>query len=90
VLDTVTAEVVRNALSVAAQEAGVVVVKASHSTFIQESADASTAVLDARGRLITSSIATTLMHSASLRASLAALLIDIPLATIQHGDVFEQ
>ena len=89
-LDTVTAEVVRNALSVAAQEAGVVVVKASHSTFIQESADASTAVLDARGRLITSSTATTLMHSASLRESLAALLIDIPLATMQPGDVFAQ
>ena len=89
-LDTVTAEVVRNALSVAAQEAGVVVVKASHSTFIQESADASTAVLDARGRLITSSTATTLMHSASLRESLKALLIDIPLATMQPGDVFAQ
>jgi N-methylhydantoinase B len=90
VLDTVTAEVVRNALSVAAQEAGVVVVKASHSTFIQESADASTAVLDGRGRLIASSTATTLMHSASLRESLRALLIDIPPETMVPGDVFAQ
>jgi N-methylhydantoinase B len=90
VLDAVTAEVVRNALSVAAQEAGVVVVKASHSTFIQESADASTAVLDARGRLVASSTATTLMHSASLRESLRALLIDIPVETMQPGDVFAQ
>ena len=90
VLDAVTAEVVRNALSVAAQEAGVVVVKASHSTFIQESADASTAVLDAQGRLIASSTATTLMHSASLRESLRALLIDVPLATMRQGDVFAQ
>ena len=89
-LDAVTAEVVRNALSVAAQEAGVVVVKASHSTFIQESADASTAVLDARGRLVASSTATTLMHSASLRESLKALLIDIPIDTMQQGDVFAQ
>jgi N-methylhydantoinase B len=90
VLDAVTAEVVRNALSVAAQEAGVVVVKASHSTFIQESADASTAVLDAQGRLIASSTATTLMHSASLRESLRALMIDVPLATMRQGDVFAQ
>ena len=89
-LDAVTAEVVRNALSVAAQEAGVVVVKASHSTFIQESADASTAVLDARGRLVASSTATTLMHSASLRESLRALLIDIPIETMRQGDVFAQ
>ena len=50
-IDAVTAEVVRNALSMAAQEGGVVVVKASHSTFIQEGADSSAAVLDARGRL---------------------------------------
>ena len=34
-IDAVTAEVVRNALSMAAQEGGVVVVQASHSTFIQ-------------------------------------------------------
>ena len=42
------------------------------------------------GRLIASSTATTLMHSASLRESLRALLIDIPLATMQQGDVFAQ
>src|SRR5687767_8458831 len=30
------------------------------------------------------------MHSASLRESLRALLIDIPLATMQQGDVFAQ
>jgi N-methylhydantoinase B len=47
-------------------------------------------VLDARGRLVASSTATTLMHSASLRESLRALLIDIPLETMQPGDVFAQ
>ena len=89
-LDAVTAEVIRNALAVMAQEAGVVVVRASHSTFIQEGADASTALLDAKGRLIASSTATTLMHSASLRESLGALLVDIPPATMRPGDVFAQ
>ena len=88
--DAVTAEVVRNALSMAAQEGGVVVVKASHSTFIQEGADSSAAVLDATGRLVTQSTATTLMHAASLRESLRALLREIPADTMHHGDVFAQ
>lgn len=86
----ITTEVVRNALAVAAQEAGVVVVKASHSTFIQESADASTALLDAQGRLVSQSTATTLMHAASLRESCRWLLHDIPIASMQPGDVYAQ
>ena len=90
VVDAVTAEVVRNALSMAAQEGGVVVVKASHSTFIQEGADSSAAVLDARGRLVAQSTATTLMHAASLRESLSALLLEIPPDTMRPGDVFAQ
>jgi N-methylhydantoinase B len=90
VRDTVTAEVVRNALSMAAQEGGVVVVKASHSTFIQEGADSSAAVLDATGRLVAQSTATTLMHAASLRESLRALILEIPTNTMLPGDVFAQ
>jgi N-methylhydantoinase B len=89
-LDAVTAEVVRNALSVAAQEAGVMVIRASHSTFIQESADASTALLDARGRLVSQSTATTLMHAASLRESCRWLLHDVGPETMRPGDVFAQ
>ncbi|MCU1388554.1 MAG: 5-oxoprolinase (ATP-hydrolyzing) [Ilumatobacteraceae bacterium] len=88
--DAVTAEVVRNALSMAAQEGGVVVVRAAHSTFIQEGADASAAVLDAVGRLVAQSTATTLMHAASLRESLRALLAEIPVTRMQPGDVFAQ
>lgn len=88
--DAVTADVVRNALAVAAQEAGVVVIKASHSTFIQESADASTALLDHEGRLISQSTATTLMHAASLRESCRWLLRDVPIESMVPGDVFAQ
>lgn len=89
-IDAVTAEVVRNALSMAAQEGGVVVVKASHSTFIQEGADSSAAVLDVQGRLVAQSTATTLMHAASLRESLRALLLEHPAADMRPGDVFAQ
>ena len=86
--DPVTAEVVRNALLVAAEEASIVVVRAAHSTFIQEGADACCALLDGRGQLLAQSTATSLMHAASLRCSLPALLEDHPLETMTPGDVF--
>ena len=87
-IDAVTAEVVRNALAVAVEEASIVVVRSSHSTFIQEGADACSALLDARGQLVAQSTATSLMHGASLRCSLPSLLEDHPLDTMRPGDVF--
>ncbi len=83
-----TAEILRNALVLAAEEAGIVVVRSAYSTFIVEGSDASAAVLDASGALVAQSTATTLAHGASLRASLPALLDTYPAATMQPGDVF--
>ncbi len=86
--DAITAEVLRAAFALAAEEAGIVVVRAAHSTFIQEGADACAAVLDTTGQLVAQSAATTLMHGASLRATLPALLADIPLELMEPGDVY--
>jgi N-methylhydantoinase B len=86
--DTITAEVIRSALAVAVEEASIVVVRSSHSTFIQEGADACAALLDADAQLIAQSMATSLLHGSSLRCSLPALIEDVPLATMQPGDVF--
>lgn len=86
--DAITAEIIRNALGVAVEEASIVVVRSSHSTFIQEGADACSALLDARGQLVAQSTSTSLMHGASLRASLPALIEDHPLDTMRPGDVF--
>lgn len=86
--DALTAEVLRNALVVAAEEAGIVVVRSAYSTFIVEGSDASAAILDADGRLIAHSMATTLMNSMALKAALPELVKDIPLATMRPGDVF--
>jgi N-methylhydantoinase B len=86
--DVITAEVIRGALLVAAEEASIVVVRAAHSTFIQEGADACAAILDADAQLVALSTATSLMHAASLRCSLPALIEDIPLDTMRPGDVF--
>ncbi len=78
--DVITTEVIRGALLVAAEEASIVVVRAAHSTFIQEGADACAAILDADAQLVALSTATSLMHAASLRCSLPALIEDVPLA----------
>jgi N-methylhydantoinase B len=86
--ELITTEVIRGALLVAAEEASVVVVRAAHSTFIQEGADACAAILDADAQLVALSTATSLMHAASLRCSLPALAEDVPLDTMRPGDVF--
>lgn len=86
--ESLTAEVLRNALVVAAEEAGIVVVRSAYSTFIVEGSDASAAILDAGGRLIAQSMATTLMNSMALKVALPELLRDIPAHTMRPGDVF--
>ncbi|GIH94488.1 hydantoinase B/oxoprolinase family protein [Planobispora siamensis] len=86
--DVLTAEVLRNALVVAAEEASIVVVRSAYSTFIVEGSDASAAILDAGGRLVAQSMATTLMNSMALKAALPELLKDIPAATMRPGEVF--
>ena len=86
--DTITAEVIRNALAVAVEEASIVVVRSSHSTWIQEGADAAGALLDASGQLVAQSTATSLMHGASLRTWLPYLLEEYPAADMQPGDVY--
>jgi N-methylhydantoinase B len=86
--DPVTAEIIGNALTVAAEEASVVVVRSSHSTWIQEGADAAAAILTADGRLVAQSAATSLMHAASLRCGLQSLLDDIPADSMLPSDVY--
>ncbi|GAA3688635.1 hydantoinase B/oxoprolinase family protein [Nonomuraea antimicrobica] len=86
--DPLTAEVLRNALVVAAEEAGIVVVRSAYSTFIVEGSDASAALLDADGRLIAHSMATTLMNSMALKVALPELLRDHPADTMRPGDVY--
>ncbi|MGP3962702.1 hydantoinase B/oxoprolinase family protein [Nonomuraea sp. 3N208] len=86
--DALTAEVLRNALVVAAEEASIVVVRSAYSTFIVEGSDASAAVMDARGRLIAHSMATTLMNSMALKVALPELIKDIPLDTMRPGEAY--
>ncbi len=83
-----SAEILRHALVVAAEEASIVVVRAAYSTFIVEGSDASAAIFDAAGRLVAQSTATSLAHTASLRLCLGAVLEDIPLSSMEPDDVY--
>jgi N-methylhydantoinase B len=85
--EAVTAEVMRNGLLVAVEEASRVVVRSAHSTFIQEGADACAALLDTTGQLVAQSTSTSLMHSSSLRCSLPSVLNVFPLEQMKPGDV---
>jgi N-methylhydantoinase B len=86
--DELTAEILRNALCVAAEEAGIVVVRSAYSTFIVEGADAAAAILDVRGRLVAHSLSTAIVQCASLRSSLPYVLRQYPPETMREGDVF--
>lgn len=86
--DRLEAEILRHALRIAAEEASIVVVHSAHSAMIAEGADACAGILDRDGRLVTLSTATNLMHAASLRCSLPAVLEDHDIDAMRHGDVF--
>ena len=81
-------EIFRNAIAVAAEEAGMVVVRGAYSAYILEGADAAAAILDTRGRLVGHSASTSLAHSASLRCTLPFVIDAHPLASMAPGDVF--
>ncbi|GAA3196121.1 hydantoinase B/oxoprolinase family protein [Actinocorallia longicatena] len=86
--EDLTAEILRNALCVAAEEASIVVVRSAYSTFIVEGADAAAAVLDARGRLIAHSTSTAIIQCASLRSALPFVIRQFPLDAMRPGDVY--
>ncbi|MFF5259340.1 hydantoinase B/oxoprolinase family protein [Actinomadura viridis] len=86
--DDLTAEILRNALAVAAEEASIVVVRSAYSTFIVEGADAAAAILDARGRLVAHSLSTALIQCASLRSALPYVLRAYPAESMEPGEVF--
>jgi N-methylhydantoinase B len=81
-------EIFRNAIAVAAEEAGIVVVRGAYSIYILEGADAAAAVLDARGRLIGHSASTSLAHGASIRCTLPHVLEAHPPDSMAPGDVY--
>jgi N-methylhydantoinase B len=86
--DPVAAEIITNALTAIAGEMSNTVVRGGYSSSIKEGADASAAILSARGELIADAAGTNLLHAASLREGTRAILDSYPAQSMGEGDVY--
>ncbi len=85
-LDPVLCEIVKNALLMVAQEAGIRAARSAGSTFVSQSAEVACALFDAEGRVIAQTEFGQ-MHISALRSMLQAVLEDHPPKTLRDGDV---
>lgn len=86
-IDPITLEIMGNLLLSVAEEMGVTLVKTAYSTNIKERKDASTAIFDAKGRMIAQAEHVP-MHLGSMLSVVTEVLKKFPLETIQSGDMF--
>jgi N-methylhydantoinase B len=85
-LDPILCEIVKNALLMVAQEAGIRAARSAGSTFVSQSAEVACALFDADGRVIAQTEFGQ-MHISALRSMLRAVLEDHPPETLEDGDV---
>ena len=85
--DRITLDVIGNAFLAVAEEMGAVLIRSSYSSNIKERRDCSTALFDARGRLIAQAEHIP-MHLGSLSGIVAEVLRRYPLDSLRPGDVF--
>src|SRR5271167_2417255 len=85
-LDPVLREIVKNALLMVAQEAGIRAARSAGSTFVSQSAEVACALFDAQGRVIAQTEFGQ-MHISALRSMLVAVREDHPDETLRDGDV---
>ncbi len=86
-LDPIRLEIIRNGLRSIADETFVALMKSAYSTNIKERRDHSTAICDARGRLVVQADASLPVHLASMTGLMRCLLAKHG-GAIQPGDVF--
>ncbi|MGE4218495.1 MAG: hydantoinase B/oxoprolinase family protein [Alphaproteobacteria bacterium] len=86
-LDPVTLEIVYNALRSATDESFIALMRSAYSTNIKERRDHSTAICDARGRLIVQADQSLPIHLASMTGLMQALLAKYG-EGIAEGDIF--
>jgi N-methylhydantoinase B len=85
-LDPVLCEIVKNALLMVAQEAGIRAARSAGSTFVSASAEVACALFDGTGRVIAQTEFGQ-MHISALRSMLQAVLEDHPPETLNDGDI---
>jgi N-methylhydantoinase B len=86
--DPITVEILANALGSVTDEAFIALMKAAYSTNIKERHDHSTAIMDARGRLVVQAEQSLPIHLASMTGLMQRLLERHPPEDIREGDVF--
>jgi N-methylhydantoinase B len=85
--DPITFELIKNALGAIADEMALTIVRTSHSGVLKDNMDFSTAVCDARGRLVAQGL-TLPIHLGSMPDAMAGILERFPAERIRPGDVF--
>src|ERR1700704_4306845 len=85
--DPVMLEVFSNGLLSIAEEMGALLIRTAYSTNIKERHDASTAIFDADGRLITQAEHIP-MHLGAMLSAITHLLKRYPKKTLRPGDAF--
>ena len=85
--DPIALEIMSNAFRSVADETFVALMKSAYSTNIKERRDHSTAIMDARGRLIVQADASLPIHLASMGGLMTALLEKFS-GDIHEGDIF--
>ncbi|MCT2584482.1 hydantoinase B/oxoprolinase family protein [Actinophytocola sp. S1-96] len=86
-MDQVTVQVIGNAMLSVAEEMGAVLRRASYSTNIKERADCSTALFDARGRLVAQAEHIPI-HMGSMKGLVTELLDTVGADGLRDGDVY--
>ncbi len=87
-VDTITLEIIQNALGSVVDESFVALMKSAYSQNIKERRDHSTALVDIQGRLIVQAKESLPIHLGSIMGMMRALLDHIDTATLRDGDIF--
>ena len=87
-IDPITVEIILNALRSVADETYRVLMRSAYSTNIKERKDHSTAVMDARGRLVAQADNSLPVHLSSMGGLMNALLNKFGPEQIEEGDIF--
>ena len=87
-VDPIALEILRNGLRSIADEAYLAITRAAYSTNIKERRDHSTALMDARGRLIVQADNSLPIHLASMIGLMRRLFEKFPAEDIREGDLF--
>jgi N-methylhydantoinase B len=85
-IDPVTFEVITNALDSIADQAAIALFRSAYSAIVRDSLDYSTAVFDAKGRMLSQGL-TTALHIGSFPDAMANLL-EVHGSSMRDGDIF--